>query len=162
MIVITDAQGRITRVNKAFTTVTGYTEKEVLGKNPNILHAEKMNEAFNNSKWDALHKNLSWQGEIWNRRKNGEIYPEWISLTAVKNTGDAITHYISVSSDATQRKKDEENIHFMAFYDNLTGLPNRILLQDRLKQALAQSHRNHQHGAVFILDIDHFKVVNNW
>jgi diguanylate cyclase (GGDEF)-like protein/PAS domain S-box-containing protein len=161
MIVITDAQGRITRVNKAFTTVTGYTEKEVLGKNPNMLHAEKMNEAFNNSKWDALHKNLSWQGEIWNRRKNGEIYPEWISLTAVKNTGDAITHYISVSSDATQRKKDEENIHFMAFYDNLTGLPNRILLQDRLKQALAQSHRNHQHGAVFILDIDHFKVVND-
>ncbi|MFT6899292.1 MAG: diguanylate cyclase (GGDEF)-like protein/PAS domain S-box-containing protein [Paraglaciecola sp.] len=161
MIVITDAKGRITRVNKAFTKVTGYTEEEVLGKNPNILHAEKMDKALNDSKWDALHKHQSWQGEIWNKRKNGEIYPEWISLTAVKNTGDAITHYISVASDITQRKKDADHIHFMAYYDTLTGLPNRILLQDRLKQALAQSNRNHQHGAVFILDIDHFKVVND-
>jgi diguanylate cyclase (GGDEF)-like protein/PAS domain S-box-containing protein len=161
MIVVTDAKGRITRVNKAFTKVTGYTEEEVLGKNPNILHTEKMDKSLNDSKWDAIHKHHSWQGEIWNKRKNGEIYPEWVSLTAVKNTGDTITHYISVSSDITQRKKDADHIHFMAYYDTLTGLPNRILLQDRLKQALAQSNRNHQHGAVFILDIDHFKVVND-
>ncbi|MFQ3235190.1 MAG: diguanylate cyclase (GGDEF)-like protein/PAS domain S-box-containing protein [Paraglaciecola sp.] len=161
VIVVTDAKGRITRVNKAFTKVTGYTEAEMLGESPDILLAEKIDKSLNDIKWDALHKNHRWQGEIWNKRKNGEIYPEWISLTAVKNTGDAITHYISVSSDITKRKRDADHIHFMAYYDTLTGLPNRVLLQDRLKQALVQSHRNHHHGAVFILDIDHFKVVND-
>lgn len=161
MIVVTDAEGRITRVNKAFTKVTGYTEEEVLGKNPNILQSKKMDKSFYENMWDTLHKHHSWQGEIWNKRKNGEIYPEWISLTAIKNADDAVSHYISVSSDITQRKKDADNMHFMAYYDTLTGLPNRVLLQDRLKQALAQSNRNQQHGAVFVLDIDHFKVIND-
>lgn len=161
MIVVTDSQGRIIRVNNAFTKITGYSALDVLGKNPNILQADTMDKAIYDEMWDTLHRHHSWQGEVWNKRKNGEVYPEWVSLTAVKGAGDAASHYISVSTDITQRKKDADHIHFMAYYDTLTGLPNRILLQDRLKQALAQSHRNHQHGAVFVLDIDHFKVVND-
>ena len=161
MIVVTDADGNIIKVNKAFVKTTGFTEEEILGKNPNILQSGKQNDLFYQNMWAMLKQNKNWQGEMWNKRKNGEIYPEWVSLTTITNPDGSPAYYISVSSDITQRKKDAEHIHFMAYYDPLTGLPNRILLQDRLKQALVQAHRNRQHGAVFILDIDHFKVIND-
>ncbi|SIS44498.1 bifunctional diguanylate cyclase/phosphodiesterase [Neptunomonas antarctica] len=161
MIVVTDANRNIIKINNAFIQTTGYSEQEIIGKNTRILKSGKHDESFYQEMWSELNEHNHWQGEIWNKRKNGEIYPEWLSLTAIKNTDNSIAHYISVSSDITERKKDAAHIHFMAYYDPLTGLPNRILLQDRLKQALVQSHRNRQHGAVFILDIDHFKVVND-
>lgn len=161
MIFVTDANGNIIKINKAFIKITGFTEKDVLGKNPNILKSGKQNNQFYKNMWEQIKTNKKWQGEIWNKRKNGEIYPEWISITTISNPDGTPAYYISVSSDITQRKKDADRIHFMAYYDPLTGLPNRILLQDRLKQALIQVNRNRQHGAVFILDIDHFKVIND-
>jgi diguanylate cyclase (GGDEF)-like protein/PAS domain S-box-containing protein len=161
MILVTDANANIIKVNKAFVKTTGFSEKEILGKNPSFLQTGKQNHKLYQNMWAMLKQNKSWQGEIWNKRKNGEVYPEWVSLTAINNPDGSPAYYISVSSDITQRKKDDEHIHFMAYYDPLTGLPNRILLQDRLKQALVQAKRNGQHGAVFILDIDHFKVIND-
>lgn len=161
MIVVTDSDGDIIKVNNAFTKTTGYSEAEVLGTNPSILQSGKMDTDCYKSMWLSLNKTQNWQGEIWSKRKNGETYPEWVSITATKNRDGTLAHYICVSSDITQRKKDAEQVHFMAFYDPLTRLPNRILLQDRLQQALAQTHRNQRHGAVFILDIDHFKVIND-
>lgn len=161
MIIVTDTNGNIIKVNKAFVKTTGFTEEDALGKTPSILKSGRQDDQFYQNMWAVLKKNLSWQGEIWNKRKNGEVYPEWVSLTSINNPDGSPAYYISVSSDITQRKKDAEHIHFMAYYDPLTGLPNRILLQDRLKQALIQAKRNRQHGAVFILDIDHFKVIND-
>ncbi|WP_198064183.1 diguanylate cyclase domain-containing protein [Neptunomonas qingdaonensis] len=161
MIIVTAPDYNIIKVNKAFVQTTGFIKAETLGKNYSILQSGKHNEQFYQDMWASLKLNKNWQGEIWNKRKNGEIYPEWISLTTVSNPDGSPAYYISVSSDITQRKKDAQQINFMAYYDPLTGLPNRILLQDRLKQALVQAHRNRQHGAVFILDIDHFKVIND-
>uniref|UniRef100_UPI00356894B6 diguanylate cyclase domain-containing protein n=1 Tax=Neptunomonas sp. TaxID=1971898 RepID=UPI00356894B6 len=161
MIIVTDPDYNIIKVNKAFVHTTGFSKAETLGKNYSILQSGKHNEQFYQEMWTSLKLNKNWQGEIWNKRKNGEIYPAWISLTTISNPDGSPAYFISVSSDITQRKKDAEHIHFMAYYDPLTGLPNRILLQDRLKQALVQAHRNRQHGAVFILDIDHFKVIND-
>ncbi len=160
-IMITDADINIIKVNKAFTAITGYTEKEVIGQSPKILDSGKHDAIFYQTMWAEINKRQQWQGEIWNRRKDGEVYPEWISITAVQNKEQQITHYIGLFTDITQRKSDEAYMRFMAYYDPLTNLPNRALLQSRLKQALSLAQRNHHHGAVFILDIDHFKVVND-
>ena len=160
-IMVTDANLTIIKINDAFTKITGFTEKDVIGQHSRILHSDKHDSSFFQQVWSELNKNGQWQGETWSKRKNGEVYPEWLSITNVKDSEDRVTHYISISSDITLRKSNEAHMHFMAYYDALTHLPNRVLLQDRLKQALASSIRNHHHGALFILDIDHFKVIND-
>ncbi|MBL7005325.1 MAG: EAL domain-containing protein [Gammaproteobacteria bacterium] len=160
-IIVTDSKLNILKVNNAFEEITGYTEKEVLYKSPKILKSGKQNKFFYQHLWAELNNHQLWKGEIWNRRKNGEIYPEWLSITAIKNSDNEVIHYIGIFSDITQRRNAEAHLHFMAYYDPLTQLPNRNLLNDRLRQILAQSQRNQRHVALFIFDIDHFKVIND-
>ena len=159
-ITITDADEVILNVNESFTTITGYRAEEVIGKTPAILKSGRHDAQFYQALWKTLCRDRFWQGEIWNRRKNGEEYPQWLSITAVTNEAGQITNYIGSFSDITQRKQSEQTIHHLAFYDPLTDLPNRRLLLDRLQQALAASRRNKRCGAVLLIDLDNFKTLN--
>ena len=158
---VTDANQIILRVNKAFTRITGYTAMDVLGKKPRMLKSGRHDQAFYEAIWANLHKTGIWEGEIWNRRKNGEIYPEYLAIAAVKNQNGVITHFVGTLTDITLRKASEEEIERLAFYDPLTQLPNRRLLQERLKSALASSHRSGQKGALLFIDLDNFKALND-
>jgi diguanylate cyclase (GGDEF)-like protein/PAS domain S-box-containing protein len=160
-ILVTDANKTIQRVNHAFTQVTGYSAEEVIGKTPAILKSGRQDADFYDNMWQTIQQEDFWQGEIWNRRKNGEIYPEWLIITAIKDSQGQISNYVATFSDITERKEAEECIRNLAFYDPLTKLPNRRLLQDRLNQALATSQRNRRHGAIMFLDLDRFKLLND-
>lgn len=160
-MVITDAQGVILRANRAFSEVTGYSGEELVGKNPRLLKSDRHDADFFCQMWDTILRTGIWQGEIWDRRKNGEIYPKWLTIAAVKNAQGVVTHYIGTHSDLTERKKAEQKIEELAFFDQLTGLPNRLLLLDRLKQALANSARTGEYGALLFIDLDHFKTFND-
>jgi diguanylate cyclase (GGDEF)-like protein/PAS domain S-box-containing protein len=159
-IMVTNAQGVILRINKAFIKDTGYTVEEVVGKTPRLFNSGQHEAAFYEEMWQSLQREGYWQGEIRDRRKNGEIYPKWMTITAVKNEG-VTTHYVSTHNDITQRKLAEDEIKLLAFYDPLTGLPNRRLLLDRLHQALANSARSHRQGALIFIDLDNFKTLND-
>ena len=158
---ITDAKGVIERVNKAFTETTGYSAEEAVGKKPSILRSGRHDADFYRALYESLERDGCWESEIWNRRKNGEIYPEWQAISAVKGADGDVTHYISVFTDISKRKQAEEQIRDLAFYDPLTKLPNRRLLLDRLHQALVLSARNGQQGALLFIDLDNFKSVND-
>ena len=158
---VTDTQGTILRVNQSFTDITGYSAQEVIGQTPAILNSGRHDRAFYAAIWEAVAQNGAWRGEIWNRRKNGSVYPEWLTITAVKSEDGQLTHYVSTLVDNSQRKADEEAIRQLAFYDGLTRLPNRRLLLDRLQQALSSSARTRNHGAVIFIDLDNFKFVND-
>jgi len=158
---ITDVKGRILAVNPAFSTVTGYDSAEMIGKNPRILKSGKHSSSFYKKLWLGLKKGGFWQGEICNKKKNGDLYTEFLTITGVKKKNGKITHYLSLFNDITKRKQAEETIRHMAYYDPLTDLPNRTLFGDRLKQALAQSQRSKQMLAVLFLDMDRIKVVND-
>ncbi|MDO8294292.1 MAG: EAL domain-containing protein [Gallionella sp.] len=158
---ITSANGIIERVNKAFIEITGYSAEEVVGKTAVILKSGRHDAAFYQAIRNALESDGYWQGEIWNRRKNGEIYPEWQTISAVRGTNEQVTHYVSAFADISQRKQSEEQIHSLAFYDPLTQLPNRRLLLDRLHQALALSVRTDRQGALLFIDLDNFKSIND-
>jgi diguanylate cyclase (GGDEF)-like protein/PAS domain S-box-containing protein len=158
---VTDAQGTILRVNQSFTDITGYSAQEAIGQTPAILNSGRHDRAFYAAIWEAVAQNGAWRGEIWNRRKNGSVYPEWLTITAVKSEDGQLTHYVSTLVDNSQRKADEEAIRQLAFYDGLTRLPNRRLLLDRLQQALSSSARTRNHGAVIFIDLDNFKFVND-
>jgi diguanylate cyclase (GGDEF)-like protein/PAS domain S-box-containing protein len=160
-MMITDASCEILRVNKAFTFVTGYTEEEVIGKTPGVLKSSRHEASFYEAMWTNIRKTGSWQGEVWDRRKNGEIYPTWFTITAVKDKLGKTTHYVGMVTDITRRKSAEEEIAHLAFYDPLTQLPNRRLLIDRLQQALATSARNETYGALLFIDLDNFKTLND-
>ncbi|WP_373655451.1 diguanylate cyclase domain-containing protein [Thiohalorhabdus methylotrophus] len=160
-IMITDAGGRIESVNPAFTHLTGYTEEEVLGRTPGILSSGYHDEAFYRAMWDKLRDTGGWQGEIWNRRKNGEVYPELLTITAIPGEDGEVSNYAGIFSDITQLKENEERIRNQAYYDPLTELPNRRLFQDRLSMAIAHGHRQGSRMAVLFLDLDHFKPVND-
>lgn len=161
-IAVTDAQSRFQLVNKAFSDTTGYSADEVLGQMPNLLKSGRQEEGFYADFWKALQEQGEWRGEIWNKRKNGSIYPEWLNVSAVKNARDEIEHYVAIFSDITERKEREQLMTFQAFHDALTGLPNRILFRDRLEQALAQAKRHkHRTPAVMFLDLDRFKQIND-
>lgn len=158
---ITDAQGTILKVNQAFTEVTGYSAEEVIGKNPRLLNSGRQDAVFYAAMWDSIHRSGSWQGEIWNRRKSGEIYPEWLTLSEVKDAEGMVTHYVGAFSDLSDRKAAESQIQDLAFSDRLTGLPNRRLLLDRLQQAITVSVRHQRKGALLMVDLDDFKSLND-
>jgi diguanylate cyclase (GGDEF)-like protein/PAS domain S-box-containing protein len=159
-MMITDADCVILRVNHAFTETTGYTPGEVVGKTPRLLKSGRHNADFYRAMWESIERTGSWHGEIWDRRKNGKISPELLTISAVKS-GDVVTHYVGTHVDITERKAAEEEIKHLAYYDHLTGLPNRRLLMDRLGHALAFSTRSGSAGALLFLDLDNFKVLND-
>ena len=158
---ITDPQGVMLRVNRAFCAITGYSAAEAVGQNPRLLSSGRHDIAFYAAMWDSLVHEGAWQGEIWNRRKNGEVFPEWLTISAVKDPAGQATHYVATFTDLSTRKSAEDQIKNLAFYDTLTGLPNRRLLLDRLKQALASGARHRRQGALMYIDLDDFKTLNN-
>ncbi|MEO8332219.1 MAG: PAS domain S-box protein, partial [Gallionella sp.] len=160
-ILITDPDGNILRVNQAFQEITGYHAEDVIGQNPRILQSGRHDAAFFQAMWSDLRTTGKWSGELWDRRKDGEIYPKLMTITAVRDDNRQVTHYVAVFRDISNRKKSEDEIHQLAFYDSLTLLPNRRLLIDRLHQAVAASGRNGRHGALLFLDMDHFKTIND-
>ncbi len=160
-IMVTDANNVILRVNQSFTRLTGYSAEEAIGQTPAMLHSGRQDPKFYRQMWETLTRDHYWQGEIWNRRKNGEVYPEWLSITSVINAEGQITNYIGSFSDITRRKAAENKIEQLAFYDPLTGLPNRRLLHDRLQHSFATSARHHKQGALLFIDLDNFKTLND-
>ena len=160
-MIVTDADSVILRVNSAFTQTTGYSAEEAIGKTPNILRSGRHDIHFYEAMWNAIHHNDSWHGEIWNRRKNGEEYPEQLTITAVKGSAGQVTHYVATMHDITKRKQLEEEVHKLAFYDALTQLPNRRLFNDRLNQTLTRAKRTHSRMALMFIDLDKFKPIND-
>ncbi|MEI7841509.1 MAG: EAL domain-containing protein [Gallionellaceae bacterium] len=160
-IMITDAHNRIIKVNKSFQEVTGYSADEVLGKSPNMLNSGRHDKEFYAEMWSALLDKGAWSGEIWDKRKNGAIYPKLITITAVKDRAGNVTQYVAIFKDISERKMAEEEIRNLAFYDSLTRLPNRRLLMDRLISALSISMRSRHYGALLFLDMDKFKTLND-
>jgi len=160
-IIVTDAESRILRVNHAITEITGYSAGELVGQTPRVLRSGRHDDAFFEAIGTAIRRDGHWQGEVWERRKNGEVYPNWMSVTAVKSDGGDVTHFVSTHYDVTERKAAEDEIKYLAFYDPLTKLPNRRLLLERLRQALAGSARVPRHGALLFIDLDNFKSLND-
>ncbi|OJX81080.1 diguanylate cyclase [Magnetospirillum sp. 64-120] len=160
-VVITNARNQIEYVNPAFTTITEYTSEEVIGQNPALWRSGRHDSEFYQTMWEALNTHGRWRGEIWNRRKSGEFYAEWLSIVAIKDDQDAVSHYIAIFSDITHRKEDEERVWRQANFDALTGLPNRALFTDRLNQAIRQAKREGRKFALFFIDLDGFKQVND-
>ena len=160
-ITITDKEGSIIEVNPAFSRITGYERGEVLGRNPRVLKSGLHDGEFYRNMWKNITINGNWRGEIWNRNKYGEIYPEILSITAVRNSRGNIKNFVAVFSDISHLKEHEKKLHKMAHYDGLTNLPNRVLLIDRLKQAQAMIKRSNKLLAICFLDLDGFKPVND-
>ena len=160
-ILVTDLQGTILNVNPAFTLITGYSSEEVVGKTPALLRSMRHSAEFYAQMWNALLENGQWQGEIWNRRKNGEIFPCTARISAIRNEAGATQRFVSVFTDISERKKYEEKLAQMAYFDALTGLPNRILFMDRLRQSITLAIRNKEKLAVLFIDLDGFKEVND-
>ncbi len=160
-ILITDPEYNIIRVNSAFCEVMGYTEVEVVGENPRIFSSGRQSTEFYKEMWTKLLSTGRFEGEIWNRRKNGEIFPEYQTITEIRNAQGEIIYYISVFSDITKLKQNEEKIRHQAFYDLLTLLPNKMLFLDRLDQEVAYARRFDGVGALLLIDIDNFKEIND-
>ncbi len=160
-IIITDEQTRLLEVNKAFTDITGYTAQESIYKTPHILFSGWQDKAFYNELWDKVKKEGVWQGEIKDRRKNGEIYVQWLTVCSIKNELGRTTNYIGVFSDITEKKHTEKQINKLAYYDVLTGLPNRSLFNDRLAHCIEKANRGNGMLAVIFIDLDNFKYIND-
>jgi diguanylate cyclase (GGDEF)-like protein/PAS domain S-box-containing protein len=160
-IVVTDPKLTILRVNRAFSGLLGYSAQEAVGQTPKLLQSGRHDKAFYSAMWADIVHHGAWQGEIWNRRKNGEVFPEWLSISVVRNDEGAVTHYVGTHTDITLRKAAEDEIKHLAFYDPLTRLPNRRLLQDRLNQAVIQARRSNALLALMFIDLDRFKPVND-
>ncbi|MEW5942505.1 MAG: EAL domain-containing protein [Pseudomonadota bacterium] len=160
-IMITDARGTILRVNKAFTGITGYSQEEIVGKSPRVLRSNRHDDAFYRDMWAMLLEYGYWQGEIWNRRKTGEVYPEWQAIIAIRDERGEAVNYLAVFADISKQKVAEERAQHLAYYDALTELPNRMLMLDRLRQALIIADANKWRVAVLYLDLDRFKSIND-
>ena len=160
-ILFTDTRQRITAVNRAFTEITGYSESETLGKTPRILSSGQHDSAFYAAMWHQLTSEGHWQGEICNKRKNGQFYPSWMNINAVRNSENLVTHFVAVFADISSLKHAQARLDYQAHHDPLTGLPNRLLFENRLQQALSDQDSPYQHGAVVFLDLDRFKNIND-
>ena len=160
-MVVTDAQRVILRVNQAFTRITGYSALEAIGQYPSMLSSGRQDKPFYTALSQVLEHEGAWSGEIWNRRKSGEMYPEWLNISAVKDEDGVATHYVGIFTDISQRKAVEEQIEALSFFDPLTRLPNRRLLIDRLAQALHTGTRHSRKSALLFVDLDNFKTLND-
>ncbi|TCS63561.1 periplasmic sensor diguanylate cyclase/phosphodiesterase [Varunaivibrio sulfuroxidans] len=160
-IMVSDSDNNIIDVNPAFTTITGYSREEGIGRKPSMLQSGRHDKAFYEAMWTTLLAQGNWQGEVWNRRKNGELYPEWLSISVIENGAGAVDSYVALFSDISKLKQDEERIRYQANYDALTGLPNRTLFMDRLWQTLEISRRENRMAALMFIDLDHFKLIND-
>ena len=160
-MMITDAEGVIVRINRRFTENTGFSAEDVLGKTPSVLKSGRHDADFYRKMWESIKRTGSWHGEVWDKRKNGEVYPKLLTISAVVGDQGFVTHYVASHIDISKRKADEAEIHLLAFYDPLTGMPNRRLLVDRLQKALISSARSGKHGALLFIDLDDFKVIND-
>lgn len=159
-IMVTDADSRIINVNPAFTGLTGYRADEVIGKTPRILSSGKHDRNFYEAMWQNLLTDGQWAGEVWDRRKDGSIYPKWTVINAVRENG-VTTHYVALFSDISERKEHEERINYLARHDHLTGLPNRLMFHERMQHALARAERNRNRLALVFIDLDRFKNIND-
>ncbi len=160
-IMITDADGWIMRVNASFTDITGFNNEEAIGQKPSILHSGRHQSDFYQAMWSTLLKQGSWEGDIWNKKKNGVIFPARLSITGVKNRAGTITHYIGVFRDITEVKEQEANIHRLAYFDSLTELPNRRMYSEKISKSIALCHRLRVYGALMFIDLDRFKIIND-
>lgn len=160
-IMVTDGENRILRVNPAFTAITGYTPKEVIGRNPGILKSGRHDAGFYSEMWATLDRLGHWEGEIWNRHKNGDVRVEWLSISRIEDEDTARGHYLAVFHDITRRKEVEDILRHKAHHDALTDLPNRVLFFDRLQATLNQGKRYRRGFALMMVDLDHFKEVND-
>ncbi|MBF0271011.1 MAG: EAL domain-containing protein [Magnetococcales bacterium] len=160
-ILITNAGGMITDVNPAYESITGYQRDEVVGKSPSITKSGRHDDAFYREMWQQLLTNGQWEGEIWDRRKNGEVFPKWVSISAIRNSAGELTHYMAIFLDISDQKAVEHKLERLAFYDALTGLPNRMFFQERLAQDLARARRMEAQLALMFIDLDRFKWVND-
>ena len=160
-MVVTDATLLILRVNRAFTEITGYSAAQTVGRTPQFFSPAHHDKAFFAATWDCIKRTGSWKGEVWIQRQNGEAFPGWSTISAVKDNDGKVTQYVGTLIDISQRKAAEAAIEHLAYYDALTHLPNRRLLLDRLQHAIAASARSHQYGAVLFIDLDNFKTLND-
>ena len=160
-VMVTDPKGVIISVNPCFEKTTGYSAEEAIGQTANILHSGQHDEDFYREMWRAIGTDGHWQGEIWNRRKDGEIYPEWLNITAIRDADGRIGHYVGIFSDLSTHEAIRERLHHMAYYDSLTGLANRDLFFDRLKSIIARADRDNEMVALAFLDLDGFKLIND-
>jgi len=160
-ITVTDAQGDIIMTNKAFSEITGYSEAEVLGKNPHILSSGRQSPAFYSAMWTALNTTGLWAGEVWNRRKDGTHYPEWLSISVIKDDKEQTTHYVGNFRDLSDTKAAEDRIHWLSHFDALTGLPNHILLRDRTTHSINMMQSADENMTMMLVGIDHFKDITD-
>ncbi|HEC19427.1 MAG TPA: EAL domain-containing protein [Gammaproteobacteria bacterium] len=160
-VLIADHEARILRINKAFTEITGYTEADVVGQRPSILQSGRHDRDFYRAMWQSINDNGYWQGEIWNRRKNGEIFPEWLTISEVTDASGQRTHLIGGFTDMSQQKQAEDRIHHLMYYDALTDLPNRALFRERCKRAMSRAWRSGKRVAYLHFDIDRFVTIND-
>jgi len=160
-VLVTDERGQIVHVNRAFMEITGYQQEEVLGLNPNKFKSGRHGPQFYAAMFQSLLDDGQWSGEIWNRRKSGEVYPQWQSIRVIKNDRDRISHYVAVFSDITAIKRSEHEIAYLAHYDALTDLPNRLLFTDRAEQALTYARASKRGCALLLIDLDHFRNIND-
>jgi diguanylate cyclase (GGDEF)-like protein/PAS domain S-box-containing protein len=160
-IIITDADNNIVDVNRAFTVITGYSKNDVIGKNPRIFKSGKHETEFYQDMWKTLLENGVWQGELWGRRKSGEIYPKWESISTIRLANGKINNYLAIFRDITEAKKYEERLWKLAHYDNLCGVANRSLMYANLHQAISHAKRDKHLVAFMLFDLDHFKSIND-
>ncbi|RQD69575.1 MAG: EAL domain-containing protein [Tindallia sp. MSAO_Bac2] len=160
-VAVTDVAGNIQWVNPAFTEITGYTPEEVIGKNPRILKSDRHTREFYRNMWKSIQHEGYWSGKIWNRRKNGQVYPELLTITAIRNQEEKTEQYVSIFNDLTERVRTEEKLEHQKYHDVLTGLPNRFLLIDRMEVSMSRAQSQNTSFALFFLDIDRFRRVND-
>lgn len=160
-IMITDVNSRIMSVNPSFTEVTGYSPEEAIGQTPRLLHSGRHDASFYINMWASIHATGSWRGEVWNRKKNGEVYPEWLSISSIRDESGRIEYYIGLFYDITKQKSSEEHLIFLAHFDALTGLPNRVLFLEEFKETLQMAERKRCQMALLFIDLDDLKLVND-